>query len=151
MVVPRLLCFDLAKSSGWATFVEGRLVQAGYGTFDFLARQRHWADEEYPGTLVLIETPHHAWRATTEDVIKLGIMVGKIEERYERRGCRVERVKPVEWKGSVDADVMTARILKRLTLEELKLVPVRPRAADYEHNAVDAIGLGLWKLGRMHG
>jgi hypothetical protein len=44
---------------------------------------------------------------------------------------------------------MTERILSRLTPEELAVVPVRPRARTVDHNCADAIGLGLWKLGRL--
>jgi hypothetical protein len=55
---------------------------------------------------------------------------------------------PHEWKGSVDGDVMTRRIVQHLYLEEKVLVAeVRPRSL--AHNAIDAVGLGLHHLGRL--
>jgi hypothetical protein len=151
-----ILSFDLGKASGWARFNDGQLTQAGFCKFEQLIAlppedTSIRFGREQIRALILIETPHHLWRSTTEDLIKLGIMVGRVEEFYSRRGCRVEQVKPVTWKGSVDAEVMLRRILNELTPQELSRVPLRPRKKDVDHNCGDAIGQGLWKLGRMHG
>ena len=54
-------------------------------------------------------------------------------------------VHPSEWKGSVDGDVFTERIKQRLTKNELVRLPVGSLA----HNAIDAVGLGLWYLNRL--
>jgi len=152
----QLLSFDPAKTSGWAWFSNAQLVRAGYGPFHKLIAEPPtdliwFADVADQKTLVLIETPHDLWKGEVDDIIKVAIMVGRLEEFYAKRGCEVVRVKPVEWKGSVPGDVMTDRILNRLRPEELARVPLRPRAKTPDHNCVDAIGLGLWKLGRMHG
>lgn len=54
-------------------------------------------------------------------------------------------VHPSEWKGSVDGDVFIERIKQRLTKNELVRLPVGSLA----HNAIDAVGLGLWYLNRL--
>jgi hypothetical protein len=59
---------------------------------------------------------------------------------------RVE-YKPREWKGTVDADVMTERIRSRLS--EKEKAALEPCAASLEHNMIDAVGLGLHHLGRL--
>lgn len=142
-----LLSFDLGKTSGWGWFHNGELSRAWYGKFDDLieAPPRGWGS--CPSDVV-IEVPYKAWKSTTEDLIGLGIMVGRVEQFYAQLGCSVKLVKTT-WKGSVDADVFVQRVLKALTPEELARVPRRPRAKDVDHNCADAIGLGLVQLGRM--
>lgn len=54
----------------------------------------------------------------------------------------VETVKPVVWKGNVAKKPMIRRIKKRLTPEETASVQ------DVEH-VWDAVGIGLWKVGRL--
>jgi hypothetical protein len=83
------------------------------------------------------------------DLIDLAVQVGEFKEFYRRQGGLVELVFPRTWKGNVPKEIMTARILKQLTPEELKHVPVRPRAKTPDHNCVDAIGMGLNRLGRL--
>lgn len=60
-----------------------------------------------------------------------------------------ERVayRPHEWKGSLDGDAMTTRIIGRLSEDEKNAI--EPCPASVYHNAVDAVGLGLKHLGRL--
>lgn len=63
-------------------------------------------------------------------------------------GARSASYCPSEWKGQLPKDVMGARILSRLTAAEQSLVmAVTP--AYKRHNAVDAIGVGLFHLCRL--
>jgi hypothetical protein len=55
---------------------------------------------------------------------------------------------PRQWKGSVDKDVMVRRILGRLSRAER--AAIAPCTASLKHNVVDAIGIGLHHLGRLH-
>jgi hypothetical protein len=61
-------------------------------------------------------------------------------------GRQVEWVHPHTWKGSVKKAVMTARIPTHLTVEELPRVE---RVGAKDHNTWDAVGIGLWALGRF--
>jgi hypothetical protein len=53
---------------------------------------------------------------------------------------------PQEWKRQVPKKVMTARIKKHLLADELPRVV---SVGSLDHNTYDAVGLGLWHLGRM--
>ena len=61
----------------------------------------------------------------------------------------VRVVKPKEWKGSIKKEVMLKRILGRLTEPELALIKAINLPKSTEHNVVDAIGIGLFALGRL--
>ena len=55
---------------------------------------------------------------------------------------------PSDWKGNVPKDVMTERIRRAITDEERARIEKCP--ANLMHNVLDAIGIGLWKLGRIN-
>lgn len=56
-------------------------------------------------------------------------------------------VSPRQWKGTIDGDAMTRRILGLLTPEEV--ARAQPCAASLAHNMWDAVGIGLWAVGRL--
>lgn len=56
---------------------------------------------------------------------------------------------PHQWKGTTPKDIHNARVLKRLTAREASVLKTRCIPKTLENNAIDAIGLGLWALGRM--
>ncbi len=58
----------------------------------------------------------------------------------------VNTYKPAEWKGQVPKEVHHARILRFLSDTEKKAIP--KLAKSKLHNVLDAIGLGLFHLGR---
>ena len=58
------------------------------------------------------------------------------------------QVRPREWKGTLDGDVMVERIKHRLTAEEAIRVESFKRGG-LDHNIYDGVGLGLWFLGRL--
>lgn len=64
---------------------------------------------------------------------------------------RVTLIEPKTWKGNVEKHAFNERILARLTPAELARVPKQKRARKhpYNHNMVDAIGIGLHHLGRL--
>lgn len=54
---------------------------------------------------------------------------------------------PRDWKGTIDADVMTKRIESRLTAaERLRFTHV---SSTLDHNTIDAVGICLHVLGRL--
>lgn len=56
-------------------------------------------------------------------------------------------VRPRAWKGTIDGDKLIKRIKMRVTPAE-RLCVVLP-CPSLEHNVWDAIGLGLWAVGRL--
>lgn len=71
------------------------------------------------------------------DLLDLAMVVG----RFVQVGADI--VYPADWKAQVPKQVMTARILTFLSAEE------KANMRSTDHNTIDAIGIGLWKLGRM--
>jgi hypothetical protein len=157
-----LIAIDPGKTTGWAVFCDGDLIRCGADKKADVISSPWW---KRPNALlpkkvvfallnqflVFIETPR--WyphdQVDTNDLIDLAVFVGEVKSFYESQHCKVELVWPRTWKGNVPKEIMTARILSKLTPEELAVVPARPRAKTPDHNCIDAIGLGLWKLGRL--
>lgn len=94
---------------------------------------------------VLIEVPEYqrGRRVNPNDLITLALRVGRIQGRVLAAGGTVELVTPSSWKGNVPKRIHNARTLARLTPEERVIVPANAR-----HDVIDAIGIGLWRLGR---
>jgi hypothetical protein len=84
-------------------------------------------------------------RVDPDDLIQLAGVGGAVGSVLRPRAAT--GYYPRQWKGSVDKQVMVERILSRLSLAEKKaLAPCPPSLA---HNQVDAVGLGLYHLGRL--
>ena len=74
-----------------------------------------------------------------QDLMDLNVIAGAMGTEW---------VTPAEWKGHVPKDIHQPRILKALTPEERKIVmAVGPPSL--RHNAIDAVGIGLYALKRM--
>jgi hypothetical protein len=80
-------------------------------------------------------------KGTPTALIELAFRLGELVGLYMRKVEVVELVTPAVWKGSVPKEICQSRILKKLEPEELSVL-------DKNHNAMDAVGIGLWKLGR---
>jgi len=91
---------------------------------------------------LVIESPvlYPTKRKQHKDVGDLLAVVNKIKAlAVQARG-----VSPAEWKGQVPKKIHGDRIFNELTKEEiLAVVSIK------NHNTIDAIGLGLWVLGRL--
>ena len=124
---------------------------------------------------VIIEHPMVYPRGQTPDanaIVKLAINAGEWGGRFEAF-AKIEYVLPVTWKGSVPKGIHHARVWAKLLDQETQVIDdaITPakhprmmrRAADvisvqpYKkpaipasklHNMLDAVGLGLWKIGR---
>lgn len=94
----------------------------------------------------IIEVPQvyqgRAQKGDPNDLITLAVEVGRIG------ACFIggfELIRPRTWKGTVKKEIMTKRILSKLTPTEMDVLGVLRQ----NHNVVDAVGIGLWKLGRL--
>jgi hypothetical protein len=144
-----LLCVDPGKTTGLAVFRDNALIQAFAGPSSEILKKP--PPSNVPLMTVVIENPR--WTpmrgVDPNDLLDLSRLVGRFEDYYTRAGHTVFLVTPMQWKGSVKKSIHNRRVLELLTAHETMLLPKRPRAKDYDHNLVDAIGLGLWKLGRL--
>lgn len=143
-----LLAIDPGNTTGVALFMNREILQAFACPFErFIANPPVFGDE------IVIEMPK--WRPHSheeiDDLLGLARKVGRIEEHYSRLCVPVTCVWPHQWKGSVPKDIHNERILKTLKSGELLILPRRSKRAKfpYDRNMIDAVGIGLWKLGRM--
>ena len=67
-------------------------------------------------------------------------------ERYEGPTTKIVLVTPHKWKGNLPKHVTEARVLQTLTREEKGVIPRIGK--NLIHNVYDAIGIGLYHLGR---
>jgi hypothetical protein len=58
---------------------------------------------------------------------------------------------PAKWKGQVPKDIHNKRILARLDAEERAILDAVKCPASLKHNVIDAVGIGLFHLGRIGG
>lgn len=143
-----LVSVDPGIYQGWARFVNGVLSSCGTG-HPPIDRE----DMALP-TDVVIEKPeyraHEKKNVRVDDLITLAVRVGRLAQQARRMNVTLPT--PTEWKGSVPKRIHQPRILEALTDAERDVVArgaTRPRAKDLDSNVVDAVGLGLWKLGRL--
>lgn len=88
---------------------------------------------------------------TAADLLPLNFMLGVVAMASGAQ--HVEEVPPSRWKGNVDPDKLTLRI--RDGDPEFGLKPKvtpaeRAIIGKGDHNVVDSVGLGLWRVGRLH-
>jgi len=144
-----MITIDPGACTGWALFTStGRLLVCGvHGDGEAVA----WAEHITPGMRVLIERPDATrgakQKASPEDLAKLFMRVGAYLERAEACGGEVTLVRPHAWKGTLAKEIHQPRIIAVLSLEERCLIPKLPKTK--KHNVIDAIGLGLWQVGRL--
>lgn len=98
---------------------------------------------------VAVEFPHvypgSRAKGDPHDLLTLAAIDGAICAHWRPDSCR--RLFPSEWKGNMDPDVLIQRVKGRLTPEEL--VCVELPAKSLQHNVWDAIGIGLFCIGRL--
>lgn len=156
--VTTLLAIDPGATSGWARFHGEVLDDAG--KFDFVAVEgidfSLPQSNLYCGGQLVIEIPRvypRSGKGDPNDIIELAMKAGEIRGYYRHLGMKVREVYPRTWKGTVPKDVHGARVLAALTdierslLEKVKVT--KTNANGYNHNELDAVGLGLWHLKRM--
>jgi hypothetical protein len=137
-----LLAIDPGIDTGWALFNDA-LLSCGVGNPPEIYRAR-----------VVIERPQvylaSKSKGDPNDLITLAIQVGRYWEQYERAGDSVRTFLPREWKGQVPKDIQAGRILAKLSAQEQDVVANYGRMVNKgkHHNMMDAIGLGLFALGR---
>jgi hypothetical protein len=148
-----LIALDPGETTGWAAFHSCVLLAAGftknpYEVIDLLPQETRDPDR------VVIELPQYYPRKTKSvaDLITLAVLVGELRGLWLRRCSSrqdVELVWPTTWKGSTPKDIHNERVLGKLYDGEVEKLQKSPRSKKWNHNMLDAVGLGLWKLTRM--
>jgi len=136
-----LAVFDQSKK----TMIGCQLtVLDGVRNFFIDARRTH--------TQVLIERPqvylHQKLKGDPNDLIDVAIAVGQVAEMALANGCTVDSVLPRQWKGQRPKEVDNKVTLDHMFPHERHLLSRCGVIKSKRHNVLDAIGIGLWKLGR---
>jgi len=138
------LAVDPGKDTGLAFFRGARLV--GVQLVD-------GADPPRIGGIdaIVCEIPHAGdGRATKSDIITLSVRAGLAIGAARAPGVTLRLVTPSDWKGQTPKDVSHARTLGLLDAQERAVLDAAlgkiPRGR--RHNILDAVGIGIWALGR---
>lgn len=87
------------------------------------------------------------WKGDPADLIELAGVVGAAITVQMFWWDDVRTVLPKEWKGQISKEVCKKRIMTILSEEEK--ANIQWHSSSLDHNIVDAIGIGLYGLGRF--
>lgn len=90
-------------------------------------------------------------RGDANDLLGLAGVGGGLAARFWEADTKVRSVSPSEWKGQVPKDAIALRVESRLSEAERVAYDagVTAVAPSLRHNVSDAVGIGLWGLGRF--
>lgn len=138
-----LLAIDPGAAAGWAVFDNGhRLTACGLSSFVQVPLVER----------VVIERPHsHKTKAPVKDIITLALRAGEWGGRLRQIfGIEPEYIEPATWKGSTPKEISQSRTWAKLDPDERAVLDKAGSgvAPSKRHNIVDAVGIGLWAVGR---
>ncbi len=113
-----------------------------------------WPPDYGDPKLVLVERPVVYPRdgiKKAKDLITVALVAGAAAAAFGGAPwTETDFVEPRTWKGSTPKDIHNARVLKILDDDELEVFNARIEGLSdgVVHNVVDAVGIGLYKLGR---
>ena len=131
----------------WAKLIDGNIGDCPWQPMAWALM----ADEVEDGTAIrgvpecrfVVEFPRAYVGAKSggdyEDLLQLAAVIGAMRPH--------QIVRPHEWKGQLDKKRCHERILERLSEEEESRIV---RAGAKTHNVLDAVGIGLFCLGRFN-
>lgn len=146
-----LLSIDPATKDGrvgWALFDSNTLTACGRGA---PPTNRLTAVTE-----AVIEHPviyPHGRTPNPNSIVKLAVSAGEMAGVLMANGISVRYVEPRAWKGTLDPNTCCRRAWGRLgATERVLAAPFEPEPTGdikgTKHNVLDAIGLGLFAVGR---
>lgn len=141
------------KVLGWALFQNGLLTRCGLSRTDAavlgqqaVCHRRNLEAERLIPIIGAIVAERMTWRGADGEkdrnpqvLMDLNLIAGHLADEW---------VSPPEWKGNVPKDKHQPFILRHLDSGELAIVR-KLGAKRIVHNAVDAVGIGLYVLGRL--
>lgn len=136
------------RSLSFAQYVKNPCERGrGYGAhYDLAIELREYG---YTGGLVIIEHPRIYPGMPNKDLNDLlDVVAVGAACAVALNPSYVVTVFPSEWKGTVKKSVMLERIRKALSPEELARCEFTNKSDD--EDLLDAVGIGLWRLGRLN-
>lgn len=109
---------------------------------NFLSLAEIILNTEWSRKLAVIEFPKvHRDTPNSDSIVRLAAACGAYTGLLQASGFQVEWVEPRAWKGTVPKDIMYKRILAKVPkLEYSRIERI------HDHNVIDAVGIGLWKI-----
>ena len=148
---------DTGKRQCGVSLFDGRqlvwadLVKVPVGDYDprDVAAQVAGAVPQRPD-VVFIEKPQQYPNSPVprESLEALSLVAGAISQAFPRE-ADTACIYPREWKGQVPKPVMLRRIKAHLSDAEMAVVSDLGLASSVVHNVWDAVGIGLWAVGRI--
>jgi hypothetical protein len=147
----RTIAVDPGKTLiGWAVFDGRKLESCGlsrlYEVRDMVCLMRTGHAE------MVVEKPqvypHQRLKGDPNDLIDVALAAGCVAEMGHANGMAVEFVLPRRWKGQRPKDVCNALTLDLMLPHEKGLLKKTGVIKSKRHNVLDAIGIGLWRIGR---
>jgi hypothetical protein len=139
----------------WAGLVKAQGVAAPFARPNQLVQRvcdtasipRTKKDAGEPLTVLAVEVPrvYVNGAARPEDIVQLAVVAGAFVGGVDAEFYSLPR--PSEWKGTIDGKILCTRVLNIASVAE-RLIVARAEGGNTTH-VQDALGLGLWVLGRM--
>jgi len=151
-----LISIDPGRKTGLAVFQNGTLENCMlYDASDYRTFALALLDtmEQYEPDSMIVEIPRvyqqRFWKGDPNKLIILtkiaGIAIGLFSTV-----CPVNEVFPQKWKGQRTKAADNRYTENCLECEELVILDKKKLPKSYKHNVLDAIGIGLWFLGRRN-
>lgn len=103
------------------------------------------------GAAIVIEKPKvydtKHQKGDQRDIIDLAVFVGALTSALDITARRIRHVEPWQWKGQVPKTITMRRAIETLDALELAQVAL-PENKKKQLDVWDAVGIGLWSLGR---
>lgn len=152
---PVILCIDPSlRHCGLAVFDRGVLIKATHvlSPNESDRGAKAWVDmskevlrlsPEKVSCLVIERMKHRKYGPPVDDILEVNGVVGAVARIYAE--CELVSPYPHEWKGSVPKKIHNNRVYNKLTADEKAAITTNKT---YWDDTIDAVGLGLWHLGR---
>jgi hypothetical protein len=144
----RLVSIDPGKHLiGWAVWDDSVLTACGLLRFEKLSDVLQYVKSLSPAQIIC-EVPQvyrmSRSKGDPNDLIDLALTAGVC------LACagRSMAVRPRAWKGTIDPDVLDARVRRRMGDHWPFVAGLKDVPKSLQHNTVDAVGLGLWCIDR---
>jgi hypothetical protein len=142
-----LVSVDPGKNEfAWAYFVDGKLIRCNIGGFDKSRKIFYQVGGLVSEAVIEVPQiyPQRVWKGDPNDLIDVALTAGRVSASFPK----VQFVKPHAWKGNRPKSIDNDYTLSLLLQKELIVFNSCGVQKSKRHNVIDAIGIGLWKLGR---
>jgi hypothetical protein len=146
----KLMTVDPGKNLGWAMFEDGRLIETGlieaHSLADTVFELVGVCERHRPAEAV-IEIPQvyqqRLWKGDQNDLVDVAVIAGAAAATLIAY-AEPQLIRPHGWKGNRPKAIDNRHTFSLLDDEEKSKIPSGAK----RHNVLDAVGMGLWKLGR---